>query len=117
MVSMSELIAVVSANTADLVCFIFLFFASADWVAAWEADIFPAVCHVRRGAATLDGALSPPLSRRRTRRREAPTSLAHLQHHGPCNILVVQWCWTPVDALAMLKTQDATISSDSRPKT
>jgi hypothetical protein len=24
---------------------------------AWEADIFPAVCHISRGAVTLDGAL------------------------------------------------------------
>jgi hypothetical protein len=34
-----------------------LFFASAIWVAACEAEIFPAVCNVHRGAATLDGAL------------------------------------------------------------
>jgi hypothetical protein len=48
---------VVSADTVDLVCFPLLFFASAIWVAAWEAGIFPAVCRVRRGAATLDGVL------------------------------------------------------------
>jgi hypothetical protein len=57
MVSTSELIVVVSADTANLVRFLFLFFASTAWVAAWEADIFPAVCRVRRGAMTLDGAL------------------------------------------------------------
>jgi hypothetical protein len=57
MVSMSELIVVVSADIADLVRFPFLFFFSAAWVAAWEAGIFPAVCCVRRGATTLDGAL------------------------------------------------------------
>jgi hypothetical protein len=33
-VSMSELIVVVSAVTADLVRFLFLFFTSAAWVAA-----------------------------------------------------------------------------------
>jgi hypothetical protein len=48
---------VVSADTADLVCFPFLFFASAIWVAAWEVGIFPAVCRVRRSVATQDGAL------------------------------------------------------------
>jgi hypothetical protein len=57
MVSTSELIMVVSANTADLVRFRFFFFASAAWVAAREAEIFPAVYRIRRGAATLDGAL------------------------------------------------------------
>jgi hypothetical protein len=57
MVSTSELIVVVSVDTADLVRFPLLFFASAIWVAALEAGIFPAVYRVRRGAATLDGAL------------------------------------------------------------
>jgi hypothetical protein len=54
---MSELIVVVSADTADLVRFPLLFFAFAMWVAVWEAGILPAVCRVRRGAATFDGAL------------------------------------------------------------
>jgi hypothetical protein len=48
---------VVSTDTADLVRFPLLFFASAIWVAAWEAGIFPVVCRVRRGAMTLDRAL------------------------------------------------------------
>jgi hypothetical protein len=48
---------VVFVDTVDLVRFPLLFFASAIWVAAWEAGIFPVVCRVRRGAATLDGAL------------------------------------------------------------
>jgi hypothetical protein len=46
MVSTSELVVVVSADTADLVRFPLLFFTSAIWVAAWEAGIFPAVCRV-----------------------------------------------------------------------
>jgi hypothetical protein len=53
MVSTSELIVVVCADNEDLVHFLFLFFASA----AWEPDIFPAVCRVHRGATTLDGTL------------------------------------------------------------
>jgi hypothetical protein len=57
MVSMSELIVVVSADTVDLVCFLFFFFTFAPCVAAREAEIFPAVCRVRRGAATLEVAL------------------------------------------------------------
>jgi hypothetical protein len=57
MVSTLEMIVVLSANTADLVHFLFLFFTFAAWVAVWEAGIFPAVCCVRRGAATLDGTL------------------------------------------------------------
>jgi hypothetical protein len=56
MVSMSEQIVVVSIDTTDLVRFPLLFFTSAIWVAAWEAGIFPAVCRVRGGAVTLDGA-------------------------------------------------------------
>jgi hypothetical protein len=48
---------VVFVDTVDLVRFPLLFFASAIWVAAWEAGILPVVCRVRRGAATLDGAL------------------------------------------------------------
>jgi hypothetical protein len=56
MVSMSELIVVVSADTVDLVRFLF-FFTSAAWDAAREAEILPAVCRVRRGATTLDSAL------------------------------------------------------------
>jgi hypothetical protein len=55
--STSELFVVVSADTADLVCFPLLFFAFAIWVAPWEAGIFAAGCHVHRGVATLDGAL------------------------------------------------------------
>jgi hypothetical protein len=50
-------VVVVSVDTVDLVRFPLLFFASAIWVVAWEAGIFPAICRVRRGAATLDGAL------------------------------------------------------------
>jgi hypothetical protein len=46
MVLTSELIVVVSADTADLVRFPFLFFTSATW----EAGIFPAVCRVHCGA-------------------------------------------------------------------
>jgi hypothetical protein len=65
MASMSELIVVVFADTVDLVRFPLLFFASATWVATWaatwEAAIFPAVYRVRRGAATLDGALRDTL--------------------------------------------------------
>jgi hypothetical protein len=57
MVSMSELFEVVSADTADLVCFPLLFFASASCVTAWEAGIFPGVCRVCRAAATQDGAM------------------------------------------------------------
>jgi hypothetical protein len=56
MVSTSELFEVVSPDTTDLVRFPLLFFASASWVAAWEAGIFPVVYRVRRAAATLDGA-------------------------------------------------------------
>jgi hypothetical protein len=44
---------VVSADTADLIHFPLLFFASATWAAAWEAGIFPTVFRVCRGAATL----------------------------------------------------------------
>jgi hypothetical protein len=64
MVSMLELTVAVSTDTVDLVRFLFFFFfASAVWVvvmeaAVREADTFPAVCRVRRGAATLDGALN-----------------------------------------------------------
>jgi hypothetical protein len=54
MVSTSELFVVVSTDTTDLVRFPLLFFASATWGAAWEAGIFPTVCRVRRGVATLD---------------------------------------------------------------
>jgi hypothetical protein len=54
---MSELIVVLSAETADLVRFPLLFFTSATWTAAREAGIFPTVCRVRRGTTTLDGAL------------------------------------------------------------
>jgi hypothetical protein len=57
MVLTSELFVVVSTYTVDLVCFPLLFFASATWAAAWEAGIFPVICRVRRGAATLDGPL------------------------------------------------------------
>jgi hypothetical protein len=57
MVSMSEVIVVVSVDTADLVRFPLLFLDSTIWVVAWEAGIFPAVCRVRRTTATLDGAL------------------------------------------------------------
>jgi hypothetical protein len=57
MVSTSKLIVVVSADTADLVYFLFRFFTSAAWVTPWEAGIFPAVCRVRRDVATLDVAL------------------------------------------------------------
>jgi hypothetical protein len=57
MVSMSEMIMVVSADTADMVRFVLFFFAFATRVAAREADIFPAVYRVCRGAVTLDGAL------------------------------------------------------------
>jgi hypothetical protein len=57
MVSMSEVFVAVSADTVDLVCFPLLFLASVSWVAALEAGIFPAVCRVRRAAATVDGAL------------------------------------------------------------
>jgi hypothetical protein len=61
MVLMSDLTVVVSTDTVDLVHFLF-FFASAIWVmamvaAAREADIFPNVCRVCRGPATLEGAL------------------------------------------------------------
>jgi ABC-type uncharacterized transport system permease subunit len=58
---------VVSTDTVDLVrffffFFFFFFFSSTVWVAemeaaAREADTLPAVCRIRRGAATLDGAL------------------------------------------------------------
>jgi hypothetical protein len=57
MVLTSKLIVVVSTDNADLVRFLFLFFASVPWVAAWEADIFPAVYRIHHDAATLDGAL------------------------------------------------------------
>jgi hypothetical protein len=57
MVSTSELIMVVSADTANMVRFPLLFSASAIWAATWEAGILHAVCRVRRDAATLDGAL------------------------------------------------------------
>jgi hypothetical protein len=57
MVSTSKLFVVVSADTVDLVRFPLLFFAYATWVTAWEAGIFPAVCCMRRGEATLDGPL------------------------------------------------------------
>jgi hypothetical protein len=57
MVSTSELAVVVSVDTANLVHFPLLFFSSVIWVAAWEVGILPTVCRVRRGAATLDGAL------------------------------------------------------------
>jgi hypothetical protein len=57
MVSTSELTVVMFADTADLVRFLYLFFASAAWVVAWEAGIFPVVCRVRRDTATLDGIL------------------------------------------------------------
>jgi hypothetical protein len=32
-------------------------------------------------------------------------------------VLIAQWCRAPVDALAVLKTQDVAIQSDSTPKT
>jgi hypothetical protein len=91
---MSELIVVMSADTADLVHFLFFFFTSAAWVATREAEIFTAVCRICRGAVTLDGALrdvaeprhrSPPSSQRRTRRWEASAPLARPLRHGPCN--------------------------------
>jgi hypothetical protein len=55
--SMSELIMVVSADTADQVRFPLLFIATATWVTTSEAAIFPAVSRVRHDAATLDGTL------------------------------------------------------------
>jgi hypothetical protein len=58
MVSTSELLVVVSADTADLVCVPLLFFASTTWAAVWEVGIFPAVGRMRRSAPTLDGPLS-----------------------------------------------------------
>jgi hypothetical protein len=61
------MIVVVCTDTADLVRFPLLFFASAAWVTAWEVGTFPAVCRVRRGAATFDGTL----------RVEAVASLSH----------------------------------------
>jgi hypothetical protein len=54
---MSELAVVVSADTADMVHFPLLFFASAIWVVAWEAGILLGICLVHHSAATLDGAL------------------------------------------------------------
>jgi hypothetical protein len=36
-------VVVVSVDTVDLVRFPLLFFASAIWVVAWEAGIFPAI--------------------------------------------------------------------------
>jgi hypothetical protein len=39
-----------------LVRFPLLFFAAAIWVAVLEVGIFPAVCRMRHGAETLDGA-------------------------------------------------------------
>jgi hypothetical protein len=54
MVLTLELFVVVSADTAELVRLLLLFFTSTTWAAAWEASIFPAVCRVRHGAATLD---------------------------------------------------------------
>jgi hypothetical protein len=62
--SSSKLIVLTSELTVvtDLVRFLFFFFTSAvrvaaTEVAAQEADIFPTVYRVRRGATTLDGAL------------------------------------------------------------
>jgi hypothetical protein len=62
MVLTPELTVVISTDTVNHVQFGFFLFASAVWVAvivveAREADIFPVVCRVCRGAATLDGAL------------------------------------------------------------
>jgi hypothetical protein len=56
-----KLIVVMSIDTVDLVYFL-LFFASAVWIAtmvvvAREVDIFPAICRVCRGVATMDGTL------------------------------------------------------------
>jgi hypothetical protein len=93
MVLMLELHVVVSADTADIVRFPLLFFACATWVAAWEAGIFPAVCRVRRGAATLDGALrdeveaslSLPTVELETYSSMGGGGAAHPPRHEPCS--------------------------------
>jgi hypothetical protein len=67
---------VVSADTVDLVRFPLLFFSSAILVTDREAGIFPAVCRVHRGAATLDRACETwvPLGPHRPGSRSSPTS-------------------------------------------
>jgi hypothetical protein len=116
----SERIAVVSADTSDLVRFLF-FFASVVWVAAKKADIFPTVCRVRRGAATLYGAVRDVAGASSALPTvELETYCLHVRHVADLVTvlaLVAQWCRAPVDALAVLKTQDATLQSDSTPKT
>jgi hypothetical protein len=99
-------------------------------VAAREADIFPDVCRVRRGTATLDGALcdmagassSLPIvelemyssSWRCTRRQEVLCCqyVRNVADLVAALILVAQWCRAPVDALTVLQTQDVTTQSD-----
>jgi hypothetical protein len=126
MVSTSELTVVVSADTADLVRFPLLFFASATWVAAWEAGIFPAACRVRRGAATLDGALrdatgaSVVTPHRRVRdvlvdgRRWRRLYIHHITDLVAALVLVTKRRRAPVDALAVLNTQTAETPSEPR---
>jgi hypothetical protein len=108
----SELFVAVSADTADLVRLL-LFFASATWAAAWEAGNFPAVCRVRRGAATLDGSLrdvagaslSLPTVESETYSSTGGGGAActsSTQRTVAALVFVAQRCRAPVDAFTVL---------------
>jgi hypothetical protein len=116
MVSMSELLVVVSANTADLVHFPLILFASSTWVVAWEVGIFPAVCHVRRGAATLEGplrdvgaphCLSRPSSRRRTPRRGEAVPPARSPCCRPCSCAGLHHAVVPSTSICLTVVGDS----------
>jgi hypothetical protein len=113
MVSMSELIVVMSADTADLVHFLFFFFTSAAWVATREAEIFTAVCRICRGAVTLDGALRDVAEPRIAPHRQVRDVLVDGRRRRPLHVrcvtdlvtapvLIAEWCRAPVDAITVL---------------
>jgi hypothetical protein len=132
MVSTSELTVVVPTDTVDLVCFLLLFFSSSVWVATMEAatrkaDTFQlsvaydatrrpwtapyatwrslvVTPHRRVGDVLVDG------------RRRCFLYIRSVADLVTAPILVAQWCRAPVDALAVLKTQDIATQLDLRQK-
>jgi hypothetical protein len=128
MVSVSEVIVVVSADTADQVRFLFLFFPYEAWVTAWEAGIFPAVCHVRRGAVTLDGALRdvaeaslslPTVESKTYLSMGEPALPARLPHRRPSSCAGPRRAVVPGTSRCSrnAEKQDAEIQSEPTPKT
>jgi hypothetical protein len=128
MVSVSEVIVVVYADTADQVRFLFLFFPYEAWVTAWEAGIFPAVCRVRRGAVTLDGALRdvaeaslslPTVESKTYLSMGEPALPARLPHRRPSSCAGPRRAVVPGTSRCSrnAEKQDAEIQSEPTPKT